>query len=261
MASHRFNIRDLGYTPGQLRAGPSNSILDILGLHTSQVTVPTSSNLPTNSTATKGVTVISPRPPNEYYKPCAAGRFTFNGNGEMTGSHQIADWGFINTPVALTNSLSLGSVFDGVWDCILEQQERLGWEGVMRSRQYGSPVVAETVNSCSMSFFAFQNEVLTPGILGRLDHQVRFCAQPTGQTRYPQSLRQPPFKGRRRRGARRPARRRNRYDVPWLCRRDRNRYPDCRRWRRQSKRVYARRPLPNQLRRPVRASHRRCACW
>lgn len=142
---NRMTIRDLGYTPGELPVGgPTNSILDVPGVHIAQVTSPTSKDLVKGSTATKGITVISPRPPKEFYKPCHAGRFTFNGNGELTGSHQIADWGFINTPIAFTNSLSLGTVFDGMWDWVMDRQEAMGWDDTMQSRHFGTPVVGET---------------------------------------------------------------------------------------------------------------------
>ncbi|KAK5172061.1 uncharacterized protein LTR77_003698 [Saxophila tyrrhenica] len=139
-----MRIRDLGYTPGILPTGPTNSILDIDGLHISQVTVPTTANLNPESTASKGVTVVSPRPPKEYYQPCRAGTFCFNGNGEFTGSRQIADWGFTNTPIAFTNSLSLGSVFDASWDWALEQQKRIGWDWDAAGKHFGTPVVGET---------------------------------------------------------------------------------------------------------------------
>ena len=114
MAAQPLRIRDLGYSPGVLPTGPTNSILDIPGVHVSQVTVPTSDDLSHGLTATKGLTVISARPPREFYKPCHASTFTLNGNGELTCSRQIADWGYINTPIAFTNSLSLGTVFDGM---------------------------------------------------------------------------------------------------------------------------------------------------
>ena len=146
MSSQHPRIRDLGYTPGVLPPGPTNSILDIPGVHISQLTVPTSPNLQHNSTATKGLTVISPRPPAEFYKPCRASTFTFSGNGELTCSRQIADWGFTNTPIAFTNSLSLGTVFDGVWDWVMDQQDAFGWDELTKARHYGTPVVGETAD-------------------------------------------------------------------------------------------------------------------
>jgi D-aminopeptidase len=124
--SQRLTIRDLGYTPGILSTGSTNSILDIPGLHVSQATVPTKGDLPSDSTATKGVTIISARPPTEWYKPCRAGTFTFNGNGELTGARQVEDWGYTNTPICLTNSLSLGTVFDATWDWTITQQDSKG---------------------------------------------------------------------------------------------------------------------------------------
>ena len=146
MSSRTLRIRDLGYSPGSLPIGPTNSILDVPGVHISQVTVPTSTNLKHGSTASKGVTVICPRPPKEFYKPCHASAFTFNGNGELTGMRQAADWGFINTPIAFTNSLSLGTVFDGMWDWIMDQQDEMGWDALSRARHYGTPVVGETAD-------------------------------------------------------------------------------------------------------------------
>lgn len=146
MSAGSLRIRDLGYIPGVLPTGPANSVLDVSGVHISQVTVPTKSDLPSNSTATKGLTVICPRPPKEFYKPCRASTFCFNGNGELTCSRQIADWGFTNTPIAFTNSLSLGTVFDGTWDWVLEKQDEMGWDDLTRARHYGTPVVGETAD-------------------------------------------------------------------------------------------------------------------
>lgn len=139
-------IRDLGYSPGILPTGKSNSILDVPGVHISQVTVPTSDNLKEGSTACKGVTVILPRGPKDFHVPCHAGTFTFNGNGELTGSRQIADWGFTNTPIAFTNSLSLGTVFNGCWDWVQDRQDELGMDDLMKARTYGTPVVGETAD-------------------------------------------------------------------------------------------------------------------
>lgn len=139
-----MRIRDLGYSPGVLPTGQKNSILDIDGLYVSQVSVPTASDLKPGSTAVKGVTVVSPRSPKDFYQPCRAGSFCFNGNGEFTGARQIADWGFTNTPIAFTNSLSLGSVFDATWDWVLEKHKEFGWDGDMTGRHYGTSVVGET---------------------------------------------------------------------------------------------------------------------
>lgn len=146
MATHNLRIRDLGYNPGVLPTGATNSVLDVPGIHIAQTTVSSKGNVPSGSTATKGLTVISPRPPNEFYKPCRASTFCFNGNGELTGSRQIRDWGYTATPIAFTNSLSLGTVFDGMWDWVMEKQDELGWDDLTKARHYATPVVGETAD-------------------------------------------------------------------------------------------------------------------
>jgi D-aminopeptidase len=45
----------------------------------------------------KGVTVILPRHPDELHIPCYAGMHVLNGNGEVSGSYQVKDWGYTNT--------------------------------------------------------------------------------------------------------------------------------------------------------------------
>ena len=51
-----------------------------------------------------------------------------------------------STPIAWTNSLSLGVVFDGTWQWILDQQDKFGWDSLNKSRHYGTPVVGETAD-------------------------------------------------------------------------------------------------------------------
>lgn len=106
----RMTIGDLGYTPGQLPSGPKNSILDIKGVRVGQVTIGEDGD-----GVRKGVTIILPRDPLEIHIPCYAGMHTLNGNGEVTGSYQVKDWGYTSTPLALINSCSLGIVFHTIW--------------------------------------------------------------------------------------------------------------------------------------------------
>jgi D-aminopeptidase len=141
-----LRIRDLGYAPGAIPTGPTNSILDVPGVAISQVTVSTSETLEHGSTATKGLTVLHPRGAKNFTTPSYAGRHTFNGNGELTGSGQVADWGFINMPIALCNSLSLGTVIDGCWDWVQDEQDRQGMDSMTRARTYGTPIVGETAD-------------------------------------------------------------------------------------------------------------------
>jgi len=67
-------------------------VLKCSGVHVGQVTVGDD-----GSDVCKGVTVILPRHPDDIYIPSYAGMYTLNGNGEVSGSYQIKDWGYINT--------------------------------------------------------------------------------------------------------------------------------------------------------------------
>lgn len=157
-----MRIRDLGYAPGKLPTGPTNSILDIPGVAVGQLSVPSTTNAsPENSTAKKGVTVILPRPEDQMHIPCHAGTHTFNGNGELTGSRQIHDWGFTNMPILFTNSLSLGTCFDAVWDWTLDRNAKLNWSALDAARNYGTPVVGETADwmvNCHLAASRLTNE-------------------------------------------------------------------------------------------------------
>lgn len=136
-----MTIRGLGYCPGQLPTGPKNSILDVKGVRVGQVTVGKDGD-----SVRKGVTVILPRSPNEIHIPCYAGMHTLNGNGEVSGSYQIKDWGYTNTPLALTNSVSFGIVFHTIWQWTLKQARDNGSSLETLNHNYGTPVVGETAD-------------------------------------------------------------------------------------------------------------------
>lgn len=62
------------------------------GVHVGQVTVGKD-----GEDVCRGATVILPRHADDINTPCYAAIHTLNGNGEVTGSYQIKDWGFTNT--------------------------------------------------------------------------------------------------------------------------------------------------------------------
>ncbi|GAM83411.1 hypothetical protein ANO11243_013990 [Dothideomycetidae sp. 11243] len=147
-----MRIRDLGYNPGVIPTGPSNSVLDVPGVGVGQVTLPTSAStrdeLDENGRpcSKKGLTVILPRPADQVHIPCHAGYHIFNGNGELTGLAAVADWGFINMPIVLTNSCSVGVCYDGAWDFMMSTQEKRGISSLQCAREYGTPLVGETAD-------------------------------------------------------------------------------------------------------------------
>ena len=115
-----LRIRDLGYAPGKLPTGPKNSILDVKGVSVGQVTLHGGQDVHT------GVTIILPRPENDIQTPCYAGTHTLNGAGELTGSFQIKEWGWTNTPLAMTNSVALGKVYDAIWHWSFKRSREAG---------------------------------------------------------------------------------------------------------------------------------------
>jgi D-aminopeptidase len=83
-----------------------------------------------------GVTVVFPRGRNDG-EPVYAGWFSQNGNGEMTGTTWVEESGFLEGPVAITNTHSVGLVRDSIiaW---LVNSERIA------TQPWSLPVVAET---------------------------------------------------------------------------------------------------------------------
>ena len=135
-----MRIRDLGYLPGSLGPGRLNSITDVPGVSVGTVSVHSNPDIHT------GVTVILPRPASEILNPCYAGVHVLNGAGELTGSHQIREWGFTNTPLAFTSSVSLGKVYSAIWKWMFQQHGKFGRELGEQIKNYGAPVVGETAD-------------------------------------------------------------------------------------------------------------------
>ena len=68
-----------------------------------------------------GVTAILPRGRDGVGDPCHAGIYSMNGNGELTGSHWIAETGLLHLPIGITNSHAVGPVHRGIIDWVVDQ--------------------------------------------------------------------------------------------------------------------------------------------
>jgi D-aminopeptidase len=131
--------RDLG-VPFDGTTGPLNAITDIEGVevgHTTLISGSGALKVGVGPVRT-GVTAILPRGKHSN-DPVFAGWFTLNGNGEMTGTTWVEDSGFLEGPVMITNTHSVGVVRDAViaWRV---QHGRADAEGYW----WSLPVVAET---------------------------------------------------------------------------------------------------------------------
>ena len=112
-------------------AGPHDAITDVPGVRVGHATVVTGDDVRT------GVTVVVPHDGNVWSDPVYAAYHRLNGNGEMTGLPWLEEVGLLHSPVAITNTHSVGVVRDAL--VALEVEELpTGVEA------WALPVVAET---------------------------------------------------------------------------------------------------------------------
>ena len=104
-ANGRARLRDLGISIGHWPTGPYNAITDVPGVRVGHTTL----SYDTPRIARTGVTVILPRTETEIGTDHAfAGFHSFNGNGEMTGMHWLAESGLLTSPIAITSTHYVG---------------------------------------------------------------------------------------------------------------------------------------------------------
>ncbi|MFN8676953.1 MAG: P1 family peptidase [Thermomicrobiales bacterium] len=135
----RRRLRDLGITLGRLPTGEHNAITDVKGVRVGHTTLISGEGdlVVGKGPVRTGVTVILPHEGDVGLDPVFAGYHVFNGNGEMTGLHWVKESGMLTTPIAITNTHSVGVVHDAM---ISYEVKRL-----RRPEIYFSlPVVAET---------------------------------------------------------------------------------------------------------------------
>jgi D-aminopeptidase len=135
----RARLRDLGVALGQLPPGSLNAITDVAGVRVGQVTLIKGEGTlkPGDGPVRTGVTVIVPRE-DVWRKKVPAGAFVLNGTGEMTGLAWIAESGFLEYPIALTNTLNVPRVANGVMSWMIKQ-----YPGIGITDDTLTPVVAE----------------------------------------------------------------------------------------------------------------------
>jgi D-aminopeptidase len=104
----RPRARDIGLAPGVFPPGPLNAITDVAGVRVGHVT------LVRGDTIRTGVTAILPHPGNVFRDKVAGAVFVGNAFGKLAGSTQVAELGTIETPIILTNTLSVGAAIDAV---------------------------------------------------------------------------------------------------------------------------------------------------
>jgi D-aminopeptidase len=111
----RPRARAAGVVIGVLPPGPLNAITDVAGVRVGHHTLVEGDNIRT------GVTVVLPHSGNLYLEKVPAAIFVTNGFGKLTGISQVQELGTIETPIALTGTLSVWRVADALAEWVLEQ--------------------------------------------------------------------------------------------------------------------------------------------
>jgi D-aminopeptidase len=134
-----MRARDLGIVIGLGRPGPLNAVTDVPGVRVGHTTLIDGEGplRVGHGPVRTGVTVVLPRGPERWDEPVFAGCHRLNGNGEMTGLEWIRESGMLTTPVAITNTHSVGVVRDAL---VAASLDRAG----SRRAYWSLPVVGET---------------------------------------------------------------------------------------------------------------------
>jgi D-aminopeptidase len=108
VAQTRPRARDLGIEPGAGTPGALNAITDVAGVRVGHTTIASSDDIRT------GVTAVLPHGGNLFREKVPGAVFVGNAFGKLAGSTQVQELGTIETPVILTNTLSVGTALDAV---------------------------------------------------------------------------------------------------------------------------------------------------
>src|SRR6478672_2877142 len=106
--SARPRARDIGIAPGVFTPGALNAITDVEGVRVGHTT------LVQGDAVRTGVTAIVPHGGNVFQDKVAGAVFVGNAFGKLAGSTQVGELGTIETPIVLTNTLSVGTAMDAV---------------------------------------------------------------------------------------------------------------------------------------------------
>ena len=138
-AGRRPRARELGIRLGILEPGRYNAITDVADVRVGHVTIVDEGSAdPARGPARTGVTVVLPHGGNIFRQKVPAAFHVINVFGKAAGGTQLQELGVLETPVALTNTLSVGSAFEGLVRQALAADLEIG-----RSAGNVNPVVAE----------------------------------------------------------------------------------------------------------------------
>lgn len=149
--AQKLCARDLG-VPFNDITGQWNAITDVKGVEVGYSTIISGSgeNILGKGPVRTGVTAIFPRGKAQKFSPVFANWYSLNGNGEMTGTTWLTESGFLETPIMITNTNSVGVVRDAVLKWFVDTDWYRGEE-----MWYTYPVVAETYDGFLNDIYGF----------------------------------------------------------------------------------------------------------
>jgi len=132
--------------------GLHNTITDVAGIEVGYSTIIRGSgkNIVGEGPVRTGVTAIFPRGKAKQFSPVFANWYSLNGNGEMTGTTWLTESGFLETPIMITNTNSVGEVRQAVLKWFVNTNWYKGEEW-----WYTYPVVAETYDGFLNDIYGF----------------------------------------------------------------------------------------------------------
>jgi len=134
-AQTKERAREIG-VPFEGATGPLNAITDVPGVEVGHRTLISGDSIRT------GVTAVWPRG-KKSSDPVFGGFFSQNGNGDMTGTHWLTESGFLDGPVLITNTHSVGVVRDAFLAWLVKNKRQPG-TNTFDGGFYTYPIVAET---------------------------------------------------------------------------------------------------------------------
>jgi D-aminopeptidase len=142
-----MRYRDLGLTLGRLPTGPWNALTDVPGVRVGHATLIRGEGplRVGEGPVRTGVTAIHPHAGSAFAQTVPAAIQILNGAGEITGRSQVDEYGTLETPIVLTNTLSVGEAHRAVVDWVARDEAL--------SNDFVIPVVAETCD-------AFLNDIV-----------------------------------------------------------------------------------------------------
>lgn len=133
-------LRNLGITIGTMPTGQWNAITDVPGVRVGQTTVIHGDGAlrPGHGPARTGVTAIHPHAGSAFQQMPPAAIAVLNGAGEITGRSQVDEYGVLESPILITNTLSVGTAHRAAVEWLVREESSLGLQ------DFAIPIVAET---------------------------------------------------------------------------------------------------------------------